>query len=292
MSSTVAGPFDIQSRFYFHVSDPDTNHGEMQRVPRYRKITNFIEDDSVKLVEGLIVDARNGGVGFRNHTIPTRMKYGATSTEDIFFVDSETSCVDLKLTLQYKTPEAIDAGLVSASEDGISMVDNGGFADLKQRPSVPMVNLTDPQANPDLWTRVYKIALMMTAYTAAVWNITNLSTYSGPNYTGEIVRHAFEYVKSDVGQAHNWNRSDLCLHYESLDPKSNLDFLLCWSSPLTTSDKDLARDGGSTKLVCGVEHALSPSIDKLYWFYISAPTFGSKFIRAHELLCDRCRDPP
>jgi len=55
-------------------------------------------------VDGLIVDLKDGGLGFRNHTIPLGSGQGARWDEDILFVVPETTCVDTNLTLAFNIP--------------------------------------------------------------------------------------------------------------------------------------------------------------------------------------------
>ena len=231
LAPTVASPFDIQARFHLNFSDPDHTNGEQQRVPRYRQIMNLINDDSIQLIEGLIIDAKHGGIGFRNHTIPQGMPYGAVWKEDILFVDSETSCVNLNLTVEFKVPRALEAGAISSytysDNRSISLVDRGGFSSLRSRPRYPQVDTSDPQANPNLWSRAFNTALLTNVYTAAVWNVTNLSVWSIPNdNTSQLLKPAFDFVNSEYGRALVLEGADMTIEYETLEPKKLYSFLV------------------------------------------------------------------
>lgn len=68
----------------------------------YHQISILILDETVQVVDGLIVDARNGGIGFRNRITPLPThEYRSTLTEDILFVEPETQCVDLNVTFDF-----------------------------------------------------------------------------------------------------------------------------------------------------------------------------------------------
>ena len=49
--------------------------------------------------------------------------------------------------------------------------DRGGFININK--SFPEANLSNPQENPDLWTRAYKAAWMVNTYTMLWFNVTN-----------------------------------------------------------------------------------------------------------------------
>lgn len=135
-------------------------------------------------VRGLVVDMVHGGVGFRNHTVPSGLTQGADWTEDLLWLEPMTECVDTNLTLEYTLPP--EGYFTAGNLKDISLIDNGGFANLIQE--YPQFSMDDNQNNPKLRDRAYKAAWLVNVYSALVMNVTRPS----PN--------AFGYLKSDVGQ--------------------------------------------------------------------------------------------
>jgi hypothetical protein len=87
MNNSVSSIRDIQARTYSWgvINDigfrPDDNG--TYPVESYRQISTMITNNEVLLVEGLIVDMVNGGIGFRNHSAPPVTPFGSTWSEDI-----------------------------------------------------------------------------------------------------------------------------------------------------------------------------------------------------------------
>lgn len=100
-AQTVSSFFDIQWRQYTYSIQEGANHGSRYVVDVYRQLTSMLLNDALEPVEGLIVDTKRGGIGFRNHTIPRGLTFGGDWTEDILFLEPETACVDINLTLEF-----------------------------------------------------------------------------------------------------------------------------------------------------------------------------------------------
>lgn len=75
--------------------------------------------------EGVIVDSKNGQVGFRHHRTPNNVGVGAEWEEDLLFLQPATECVDTNLTLEFRIPP--DGGLGSNMAN-LTLIDNGGFS--------------------------------------------------------------------------------------------------------------------------------------------------------------------
>ncbi|KAK4099199.1 hypothetical protein N658DRAFT_508848 [Parathielavia hyrcaniae] len=94
----------------------------------YRQIGMFVLNPTLQVVDGLVVDAKNGGVGFRNHTVAVLVhEYGSSWTEDLLFVDPETQCVDLNFTFDYHLSQ-IDTSRLPPRD--VLLTDHGGFSAL------------------------------------------------------------------------------------------------------------------------------------------------------------------
>jgi hypothetical protein len=182
--TTVSNFFDIQWRRYFTSSAPEYNNGSSYLISEFRNMQSLVKNIEVQLVEGLVVDMVNGSVGFRNHTFPPDFQYAVTWSEDLLFVEPETVCVDTNLTIDYTIAKY--ANSTTSLATNIVLTDRGGFVDL--RDAFPAANMTDPQSNPDLWTRAYVAAWYNNFYSALYWNITDLSN----TYVDSAVNKTFQ----------------------------------------------------------------------------------------------------
>jgi len=195
--TTVSNFFDIQYRQYSTASDPKFNNRSTYETGAFRYMETLILNNAYVPVDGLIVDMINGGIGFRNHTFPQGFQYGVTWTEDILFVEPETVCVDTNLTINF-TVSASSAGSVEANSNiqNLVLVDRGGFVNLDH--NVPVVDVSNPQHNPDLFARAYAGAWWNNYYTALYYNITNYK----PNYdpTNNSVS-IFDHIASFMDQS-------------------------------------------------------------------------------------------
>jgi hypothetical protein len=204
MGSTVSGPFDIQWRSLSWSLIADTlpyNYSNANNAPSYavgqfRIVSSMVLDNKTEVVEGLVVDTVNGGVGFRNHTAPPLTTYGSSWTEDLLFIEPVTQCVDTNLTFDYEIPTKKSDLVVSLSASNVlnlRLVDHGGFVNLNH--TYPYWDRTDTQANPDLWQRAYKGAWLNNAYSMAFMNVTNLHNSSNPDSP-----KAFRFLDSYMGK--------------------------------------------------------------------------------------------
>ncbi|KAL4738779.1 hypothetical protein BDV11DRAFT_215666 [Aspergillus similis] len=166
---TVASIFDMQYRMYRNSTDQYSKLGWYTK-PDYRTMSVQILEDKAKLVEGLITDLQDGGIGFRNHTAPNvTLKYGASWTEDILFIEPETECVPLNLSIHAITPPSSFNGRFL---ENVSLVDEGGFADLSQTPPGSTAT-ANGQGELDLKGRAYRAAWLNNYYTMVFLNITD-----------------------------------------------------------------------------------------------------------------------
>lgn len=169
MGSSISSMFDIQWRSYVNATDAFSNMRWFLRAD-FRQLSLLILDDKIELVEGLIVDMQNGGVGFRNHTAPSeKLEYGSIWTEDILFVQPETQCVGLNLTLDFKLPlDSTSWNYVEA----LSITDRGGLSGLS-RTSPSTAAGPNGQHNLDLRGRAYNAAWVNNFLTMVYFNATD-----------------------------------------------------------------------------------------------------------------------
>lgn len=183
MDETVSSLFDIEYRSYENRKDPLFNNGSQYLVGAFRQIETLALNDDIRPVEGLVVDTKTGGIGFRNHTIPEFLAYGAEWSEDLLFVEPETHCVDTNTTLDFTIS-------VREKLSDLMLTDRGGFANLNH--DYPEVDENDTQANPDLLARAYMAAWTNNAMTMFFLNISNPAGGSYPE--------PFMYMNSTVGK--------------------------------------------------------------------------------------------
>lgn len=117
----------------------------------YRNFASILLNDKIEAVEGLIVDSHHGGIGFRNHSMPSKANgVGLSWSEDILFFEPETQCVDTNLTLNFVIPDG------SWNKSNLALVDRGGFVNIDRnfqwRPDLD----DNKQGTLNLWLQAYK----------------------------------------------------------------------------------------------------------------------------------------
>lgn len=169
IGSSVSGLFDIQWRTYMNASDPFSIL-EWYLAVAFRQLDELILGERIVAVEGLIVDTEKGGIGFRNHTAPLpSLQYGSSWAEDILFIEPETQCVDLNITLDFTLPEGVDA--VEGFQD-LTITDRGGLSGLsRNRPS--FAASLNGQTDFDLQERAYTAAWFNNFLTLVFYNLTD-----------------------------------------------------------------------------------------------------------------------
>lgn len=134
-----------------------------------------------------MVDMKNGGIGFRNHSAPVWQPYGSVWTEDLLFIEPETACVDTNITLDFSISGDSSMGDIV----DLVLTDRGGFVNINH--TYPRWDRDSGQTHPDLWLRAYKAAWLNNAYTMAFMNVTNFR-----NETTNT--SAFAYLNSHMGK--------------------------------------------------------------------------------------------
>ena len=131
--------FDIQARLY-QIKGNDLRSKDLPGnlsylIDVYRPLTTLILDDRLQAVEGLVIDTQHPKIGFRNHTAPINVQYGAEWDEDLLFLEPETKCIDLNISVLFFLNEPYV----------YKLVDKGGFVNM---------NITSPwkaQIGKDIW---------------------------------------------------------------------------------------------------------------------------------------------
>jgi hypothetical protein len=190
MENSVSSMFDIQWRSYeirqqnlssirpdrfnysFSSAGMYYDNGSPYVVGGYRPVQTLLSSNGFEIIEGLVVDLARGGIGFRNHTIPSQSSHGAMWTEDILFIVPETSCVDNNLTVDYDLKE--DASLYSLGPGGIlRLTDHGGFANLNSTVDVEGMRMNSSQDTVRLHDRALAAAWYSNSFTMLYMNLTD-----------------------------------------------------------------------------------------------------------------------
>lgn len=106
--------------------------------------------NTVEAVEGVIADSIDGGIGYRNHTVPSNLPYGGEWSEEILWIEPVTECADTNLTFE------IHVGDYAGNITSLDLVDNGGFVDHPQHIDLD----TRPSQDLDLRERALMGALL------------------------------------------------------------------------------------------------------------------------------------
>ena len=223
IDQSVSSIFDIQWRSQFKALDGYSESGWYLKSG-YRQVDILILDSTIQLVDGLIVDAKNGGIGFRNHTAPaTFHEYGTTWTEDILFIEPETQCVDLNITFDFELSQNNTSRLTPRK---LALVDHGGFSALpRTSPDLSIPKNGNGQGHLDLRERAYKAAWANNFLTLAFFNATDPDA---DNITRLDVTPGMKFLAPDDDGSDNRtsngfkNDNIFAIEYQSV--KSTLDF--------------------------------------------------------------------
>ncbi|KAH8700398.1 hypothetical protein BGW36DRAFT_292361 [Talaromyces proteolyticus] len=196
MNQSVSSVFDIQARSYTwsQINDYPTatqpDNGSSYPVSSFQQIRTMVTENRLLVIEGLVVDMINGGIGFRNHSAPPMSPYGSRWSEDLLFIEPESQCVDLNVTLDFMLPKYSSQG---TSIYDLVLTDRGGFVNINR--TYPTWDFyADRQSQPDLQLRAYRAAWLNNAYSMAFMNITSIHNDSIPG------SRPFEYLNSELGK--------------------------------------------------------------------------------------------
>ncbi|EGE00647.1 hypothetical protein TESG_07946 [Trichophyton tonsurans CBS 112818] len=169
--SSIAGILDIQYRFWLpYTSEYFDDHKPYPRG-QLLSLESLISRDDITLVEGVIADMHSGGVGFRNHSVPSGITFGAEWEEDILWVEPEISCVNTNLTYELTLADTRN-GTFSPPIRSIELVDQGGFSNLRHgNPYKGWPNIT--YASPDPQLRADRSAWLNNFLAGITYNLTD-----------------------------------------------------------------------------------------------------------------------
>lgn len=107
------------------------------------------------------------------------------------------------------------------------LTDRGGFVNINN--TFPEADLSNPQVNPDLYTRAFKAAWMTNAYTMLYLNVTNPHN----DTSGE---HAFSYLNSNLNKTFRIPSLGAKNNYDTLALDDRFDNHLDFTGSVTNTD--------------------------------------------------------
>ncbi|KAK5087844.1 hypothetical protein LTR05_002059 [Lithohypha guttulata] len=170
---SVSSFFDVQYRQWKEAKSFLVVENSSFLTGDFRMLSSFILNNKYELLEGVILDTINGNIGFRNHSIPTNLFYGAEWEEDILFLEPEAACVNTNLTAYHTLADTSVVG----NEKGL--VDHGGFVNINRTDPYAAASSTtgeypfvDSQNSPMLYDRAYYAAWLTNVFSMQFLNIT------------------------------------------------------------------------------------------------------------------------
>ena len=144
---------------------PSIDRGLPYAQASYRPLDSILLHNKIEALEGVIADTVHGGVGYRNHTVPTGMALGGQWAEDITWIEPVTECVDTNLTLQ------LSLGSTSSKIIKVDLVDQGGFSNIPH--SLSDIEGVENSQNPELGKKAYQGALMFNTLLMSYFNVSS-----------------------------------------------------------------------------------------------------------------------
>ncbi|KAI9821500.1 MAG: hypothetical protein M1832_003348 [Thelocarpon impressellum] len=192
---SLSGIFDLLPRHYVTRTRPEIDGGRPYLEATFRPLDKIILGDRLELFEGLIVDSRAAGLGFRNHSA-TGGFVGASWTEDITWLEPVTECVDSNVSLRFTIADK------DGSASDVRLRDDGGFSEPRPRPEP--VRIDEASTDPDLRGRAYNAAWALNAVSALALNLTTEADFPrivagapGKDYDVSPAANQFEGYRAD-----------------------------------------------------------------------------------------------
>ena len=148
---------------------PKTDRGLPFAKGAYRSLDSILLHNKAEVLEGVIADTAEPGIGFRNHTVPLDLALGGQWTEDVSWVEPQTVCVDTGLSFEISTAES------KMNISQVDLIDQGGFTNLPRRMTPILVER--PQ-EPNLTFRAQQAVEISNAFLMFYFNVSH------PNNTG------------------------------------------------------------------------------------------------------------
>ncbi|KAF7547899.1 hypothetical protein G7Z17_g7418 [Cylindrodendrum hubeiense] len=190
--TTISNFFDIEWRQLTTQYNRLLNNGTPVAVGTFRLLESLALGGEMRAVEGLVVDGKNGSIGFRNHTLPTGYSRGVTWSEDLLFMEPEVECVNTNLTIDFEISTSTGDLKGSAAVAHMFLTDRGGFVNLNTTYAGDLSQNTTTNT-PDLKTRAYQAAWFTNGLTMMFMDITDPSD-KAKNVT------AFDRIDSELNQ--------------------------------------------------------------------------------------------
>ncbi|KIW15425.1 hypothetical protein PV08_05471 [Exophiala spinifera] len=225
--STVATPFDLEYRSYTLERDEKkqdsvllNSTGFEPKVDLYEKrcVGDIQYGDMIVLAndfvvrDGIVADMKNGGLGFRNHTIPLDAHSGAEWSENLLWLEPESVCVTNNLSLEFRIAS------LGGSSDEVYLVDQGGLVHMQK--DYPYIDLNQTQLVPQLYGRAHKGAVLTNFNLRAQLNVSE----NHPSSIGRKFLLPGSYFEPGVARTGSFD-SGIPGVYIDTDPRQNLSLM-------------------------------------------------------------------
>lgn len=210
--TTLSNYFDIEWRQLTTSYNQYAGNGTRVPAGAFRLLESLSLDNTIRPVEGLVVDGKSGGIGFRNHTLPTDpSRRGISWSEDLLFIEPEVECANNNLTIDFQITTGLRGQFSSVSISKLWLTDHGGFVNLDSNsPIIPPDQRTRVN-KPDLKARAYRGAWVANAESMLLMDIMDPTD----NKTGT---KAFQRVDSELDKTFSLPVEDgIFSSYQSLD---------------------------------------------------------------------------
>ncbi|KAH8645940.1 hypothetical protein BGZ60DRAFT_501165 [Tricladium varicosporioides] len=179
-----SNPFQIQYRKYFTSTSEANMTARFNTTGEAISIEDIVLLDKIDVREGLVIDLVNGGLGFRNHTVPTSpaMKRGASWTEDLLFIEIESACIDTNWSIEFQVQEAPFSWAPYATSADLILLNRGGGVVPQTKPLFPQYDARNQQLNPDLMGRANLAAKIFGYILSNHLNLTISNSTAGERY--------------------------------------------------------------------------------------------------------------
>jgi hypothetical protein len=194
MGDLRTSPFEIQFRQYqtYSTEEESTDlRGDRDRAKNrvanttgdFAMVEKLVLLDKIVVREGIIADLVNGGVGFRNHTVPTtpRMRHGAQWTEDTLWLEPVTACVDTNWSVGHTQRSQPVSAYSPLWLTNLWLVNRGGGIVPTQIPDRKLLNLPS-QSDPDLHSRAHLAGSMFNYRLSELLSLSSSNATVGSEY--------------------------------------------------------------------------------------------------------------
>lgn len=155
-----SNPFQIQFRQYYREPATNDRQSKVNTTGLFTMLESVFLDGNFIVREGIVVDAINGGIGFRNHTVPIdpAIKHGAFWTEQLLWIEPDTICVDTNWTVEFGEQFTPFASTPQEDATDLVLIYRGPSPGIRTYATVPRPMSIEHKVDPNLFSRAFVTA--------------------------------------------------------------------------------------------------------------------------------------